>query len=1517
MITQRNRQTLWFKMVSMAVVCLFLFNNMAFTVQIEDTRDAFCLVPPSLFIKTIEMFAHRGCFTEDIPPNSLAAFKRAVNLELDGFECDIQLSKDGVPMIMHPGHFESLVDARGNVSDYTLEELKKFRLLKRPGSDEMSGESIPALSEVIELIKPYSMNIQIHREDIAFVDSVVKLIEEHKIGKRVTISSKTETLNDALHILGRVRDLSGEIKTALILSPRSSEIFPRDVETAKELMEMAKHAGVTIFDLSLRDSPEALTREVVDELHNNSIQVCVGFQEADPGMIEEMSYFGADRIICESPDAVTVFRQRETITRQSVFDIYLKKIIGQAIHLGLSERGLKQFIHEQFTHVELANIRWRKITKVGDTVYLPFADKNGNKKVARYYIPEGEDEVSVVIEDIAKVPGNKKTGPSQGSTDKKSRNTPVVTSKAPFLHTGKNHDEFFYWLENMIKEGKLKKGLPLILFDFHHDAFSEPFVSEGTWVYQALEKGYISRVLWVLPSWEKSLPLDIRQSSERRALTEARRKGGPNISFYYTDNIPRVKGDVLVSFDFDFFSLDKEGGFERVHRATENEIHKTADDVFSRLRKKGAEVAVFDLSYSGAPYVFEDQISLIDRVLRQRIERYVKPGTIPAMMCSVDDIAERIAAKTLELVQKKRITSKEISDIIWKLSENEIVRDEHGDFRMFTNEEIFFILETVNAHLVAAGFAPYEQIHYIRLPDPLDQFRGELLEDRRAMSLDLWHLDRLINNLGAFFSAADIKANEFPVFLARDAVTGGEFLKYHGMARGYDLECAAVYQPGMSRKAIVSDYVEDDSTKLVHHAAETAKAHAIERMQRLGKIPAKKSHSFYDTFHPEVYEEMASFFKEEMVRQMEEDPDLMQEAEALFRQMVANGITDNKNIVLMDLSATGKTVLYMKSVLEYFSEREKIDIGKVRVFIGYSHDKKMCLPEVRLFDPDFDARGRPFKDQDWPFYRVSRDVQTGQVTFRPHVKRSHALLHVYRSLRLYNAALREGAILTGVESGRPLRASEAVPEPKDQEGSVSRPEKKIPKPTDKRERQEKGLVDDNKKTGILEWHEVKAKRAMDADHVKEMLYELKAMLGDMNAQLDDDQRLEEEDFADQLIEQYGDAVEYFNKVILNGPMDAEKLENEYKYFHSVLGREGLIHSAGSYGAEEMAHIREVEKLFKNMFAGGNLAVRIKEEPVQAAALVFVTLVNLQPFHDGNKRAASFVMNYILMKSGYTPFILTEDNVVEYARILRPINVENKINRRKFTEFLEDEVRKVYRPDYTVYDDRKKQAPPKTEDKKEEKLLSEKKDSATDFIDRVILRAMVAKQRGEKVVIGIDTSWIPEGQLRLVSGLNGLLNELTRRSKKKGLDNVIIVKGNGTILASDIEAQRNKANSEGFDVPMSNIVILGDEELLKRSEFESFRSHPEPRSRAFFAGVRLPKDFSDKSYIRLLEMLTLAVEHAFGRPAHNEHITVEAFRPDGSKPAVPRYIILIPEATSFDYNVLNNIYNGQRKVVSSA
>ena len=91
-------------------------------------------------------YAHRGLFDNKsiAPENSLAAFKKAVDAGY-GIELDVQLSKDGIPVVFHDASLKRMCGVNGKVWDYTLVELKKMHLAA-------SNEAIPTFSEALEII---------------------------------------------------------------------------------------------------------------------------------------------------------------------------------------------------------------------------------------------------------------------------------------------------------------------------------------------------------------------------------------------------------------------------------------------------------------------------------------------------------------------------------------------------------------------------------------------------------------------------------------------------------------------------------------------------------------------------------------------------------------------------------------------------------------------------------------------------------------------------------------------------------------------------------------------------------------------------------------------------------------------------------------------------------------------------------------------------------------------------------------------------------------------------------------------------------------------------------------------------------------------------------------------------------------------------------------------------------------------------------------------------------------------
>ena len=65
--------------------------------------------------------AHRGDW-RNYPENSLMAFQSAIDMGVDIIEVDLNISKDGVVVIMHDQTLDRTTNAKGKPSDYTFEE---------------------------------------------------------------------------------------------------------------------------------------------------------------------------------------------------------------------------------------------------------------------------------------------------------------------------------------------------------------------------------------------------------------------------------------------------------------------------------------------------------------------------------------------------------------------------------------------------------------------------------------------------------------------------------------------------------------------------------------------------------------------------------------------------------------------------------------------------------------------------------------------------------------------------------------------------------------------------------------------------------------------------------------------------------------------------------------------------------------------------------------------------------------------------------------------------------------------------------------------------------------------------------------------------------------------------------------------------------------------------------------------------------------------------------------------------
>jgi len=89
-------------------------------------------------------YAHRGLHSAGVAENSRAAAEAAIAAGM-GIECDIQMSRDNVPLVFHDWELDRLTGQRGQIAARPADELCQIALLD-------TADTIWRLTELLELV---------------------------------------------------------------------------------------------------------------------------------------------------------------------------------------------------------------------------------------------------------------------------------------------------------------------------------------------------------------------------------------------------------------------------------------------------------------------------------------------------------------------------------------------------------------------------------------------------------------------------------------------------------------------------------------------------------------------------------------------------------------------------------------------------------------------------------------------------------------------------------------------------------------------------------------------------------------------------------------------------------------------------------------------------------------------------------------------------------------------------------------------------------------------------------------------------------------------------------------------------------------------------------------------------------------------------------------------------------------------------------------------------------------------
>ena len=254
------------------------------------------------------ILGHRGS-SALAPENTLAAFKRCIEDGADGFEFDVRLSRDGVPVVIHDASLQRTGSQRFLVSDLTVTELQQIEVgswfnRQYPELPQTSYErqTLPTLDEVIDLTRASQSVLCIEiKPDAArgleLAARVVEAVQKHSLYERVVVESFD------LAATAEVKRLESRIRTAALFEPSLNHpsSLVRLMKTAK--LALSVQADVLALHHSLA------TKRAIDQAKNAGLAVVVWTVD-DIAWVERALKFGIEALIANNPAPLVEARQR-------------------------------------------------------------------------------------------------------------------------------------------------------------------------------------------------------------------------------------------------------------------------------------------------------------------------------------------------------------------------------------------------------------------------------------------------------------------------------------------------------------------------------------------------------------------------------------------------------------------------------------------------------------------------------------------------------------------------------------------------------------------------------------------------------------------------------------------------------------------------------------------------------------------------------------------------------------------------------------------------------------------------------------------------------------------------------------------------------------------------------------------------------------------------------------------------------------------------------------------------------
>jgi glycerophosphoryl diester phosphodiesterase len=209
------------------------------------------------------------------PENTLAAFRKATQIDCDVVEFDVHRTKDGHVVVMHDHNVRRTTDAVGNIHDLSLYELRRFH--------ELNGESVPSLEEVVAIVRP-KRRLMVDIKDHHMEELVLAILRRHKALDATIIDS------DFADVIQTIRTLDRHILVYL------GGVTPAN---EREVVQEARR----IYAAMIKVKNTYVTPSLVRYAHQQGVGIYAWGAERVPDL-KDLVDMGVDAIVCMFPDRI-------------------------------------------------------------------------------------------------------------------------------------------------------------------------------------------------------------------------------------------------------------------------------------------------------------------------------------------------------------------------------------------------------------------------------------------------------------------------------------------------------------------------------------------------------------------------------------------------------------------------------------------------------------------------------------------------------------------------------------------------------------------------------------------------------------------------------------------------------------------------------------------------------------------------------------------------------------------------------------------------------------------------------------------------------------------------------------------------------------------------------------------------------------------------------------------------------------------------------------------------------------